>query len=352
MRVLLVSTTFYPSPPPSYGGTEAVVWHLAEELNKMGHKVSVAAPIGSKFSEGIDHIPTVQPLFGQMQEDGAWAGVQAHIIDPGTNRPTEKFDVIHENSFRMYSYNVAKDHPSVKVCATVHWQMHWPSVGAGPPPVSKPNLIALSQAHAMACSALLGVHFEFVHNGIPVEAFPFQKEKGERFLFLGRIARFKGPHEAIRLADKHRLPLDVAGEDRFVSDPQYVHQVMNACRGFARYHGEVPQDKKLELLKNARAVILPYMWAEPFGIVPIEANACGTPAIGLDYSGSAMAEIIQDGVNGFLCKSVDEMGEAAANVGEIEPEECRRVVEERFTARLQAERYVRLYEQILDGKGW
>lgn len=351
MKVMLVSTTFYPSPPPSYGGTEAVVWHLAEELNKLGHKVTVVAPQGSRFSPGIEHLPTVVPVFGQLQEDGAWPMFLPRLVNLQTQQGTREFDVVHENSFRMWAYMAAKDHPEVKVCATVHWQMHWPSIGARPPPVPKPSLICLSKAHAMQTSAVLGVHCEYVHNGVDPAAYPFKKEKGDRFLFLGRIARFKGPHEAIHLADTYRFPLDVAGEDRFVGDPPYVHEVMNACRGMAKYHGEVTNEKKLELLGDARAVILPYIWAEPFGLVPIEANACGTPAIVLDYPGSAMREIVEDGVNGFLCKSIAEMGEATKNVGDIKPEECRRVVEERFTARLMAERYVKLYEKVVAG-GW
>lgn len=632
MKVLIVGTTFYSSPPKSYAGTERVYYDLAVELNKLGHKVAVVAPKGSVFPEGIEHIATVEPVFGQMQEDAAWPMFLPRIVNLDTHVPTKEFDIVHENSFRMWSYMAAKDHPAVKVCATVHWQMHWPMVGARAPPVAKPNLICLSNAHALATSAALGMHVEYVYNGIDVSAFPFQKEKGDRFLFLGRIARFKAPHEAIALAEAHRFPIDVAGEDRFVNDPQYVHAVMGACKGFAKYWGEVSHETKLELLRNAKAVLLPYAWAEPFGIVPIEANACvpagtavttvegeknieevqvgdlvfthrgryepvlrvhkrrspggltsvsggltftdpgvrslyltdnhslltthgwktardvratlengkslrcwafgrggmvrsqgrlaegqgqgmgigddrgadyrdlagrqsrrhpvlapadlrrhgevvgfekesafegvgssreatvpsivaarstlpenqerrrlyssrrlsssdasygghagglgmvfgqsgarlssqlgqsprevaevfgsfrpvpvktrrviggnhtvynltvaqdnsyvaegfvvhncGTPAIGLDYPGSAMKEIIEDGVNGFLVKSFKEMGEATKNVGDIKPEECRRVVEEKFTARIMAENYVRLYERILKDGGW
>lgn len=360
MKVLLESTTFYPSPPPSYGGTEQVVWLLAEELNKLGHKVTVAAPKGSKFSQGIEHLETVTPQFGAMQEDQAWPIVLNRLVDMQTGQPKGEFDVVHCNSFRMWPYMAAKDHPSIKVCATIHWSMHWPMLaqiqqGQVPllPQVPKPNFICLSNAHALHTSALLGVHVEYVHNGVDPEAYPLRKNKGDRYLFLGRIARFKGPHEAIALAEKHRFPLDVAGEDRFVGDPPYVHQVMNACRGMAKYWGEVSQEKKLDLLQNAKAVILPYVWPEPFGIVPLEANACGTPVIGIDYPGSAMREILKDGVNGFLCRTVEEMGEATKNVGDIKPEECRRWVEANFTSRLMGERYVKLYEWVLkEGGGW
>jgi len=351
MKVLLVSTTFYPTPPPGYAGTEAVVGWLSEELNKLGHKVSVVAPIGSRFSEGIEHIPTVQPGIGQMQEDAAWPMWLPRLVDLKTHEPAGEFDIVHDHSFRAWSYMAAKDHPSIKVCMTIHWQMHWPSIGAGRPPVPRPNLICISNAHALMTSSVLGVHCEWVYNGIPVEAFPFQKEKGERFLFLSRIAKFKGPHEAIALAERLRVPLDVVGEDRFVGDPAYVHQVMNACRGMIRYWGEVPHARKIELLRNAKAVVLPLLWQEPFGIVPIEANACGTPVVTLDYPGSSMREIVQDGVNGFLCKSIAEMAEAMKNVGDIKPEECRRVVEEKFSAQKMAGAYVALYERATK-EGW
>lgn len=353
MRVLLESTSFFELPPKSYAGTEAVVYNLAVELNKLGHKVSVAAPIGSTFPAGIEHIQTVQPQFGQMLEDQGWPIVRDQLVNPQTGQVTGKFDIIHCNSFRMWPYMAAKDHPELKTCATVHWTMHWPQVGAGLPPVKNPNLIGISNAHALACSRALGRHFEYVYNGIDIDSYTVKKEKGDRFLFLGRIARFKGPHEAIHLANEYRFPIDVAGEDRFVGDPTYVQQVMDACKtGMGTYLGEISHERKRELLQNAKAVILPYAWPEPFGIVPVEANACGTPAIGLDYDGSAMREIIQDGVNGFLCKSLKEMGEATKNVGDIKPEECRRVVEEKFTARKMTEAYLALYQRILDGKEW
>ena len=360
MRILLVSTTFYESPPKMYAGTEYQVWVLAEELNKLGHKVSVVAPVGSRFSKGIEHIPTVVPQLGNMQEDAVWPNILLpRLVDLKTGEAKGEFDVVHERSFTMWSYMAAKDHPDVKVCATVDWQMHWhllPQVQSGEvsalPPVPHANLIGISNAHSLAVSAALGVPVEYVYNGLPVETFPFQKEKGDRFLYLGRIARFKGPHLAIHLADKLGVPLDVCGEDRFVGDPSYVHQVMNACRRMAVYRGEVRLERKLELLKNAKAVLFPAIWPEPFGLVPIEANACGTPVVALDYPGSAISEIIEDGVNGFLCKTLDEMAAAMKNVGDIKPEECRRVVEEKFTARLMAERYVKLYGRVAAGDGW
>ena len=358
MKVLLVSTTYFATPPPSYAGTEAVVGWLAEELHKQGHQVTVAAPAGSRFSRGIEHLETVTPQFGNMQEDAAWPKIQARLVDPTSGQPTGAFDIVHDHSFRAYSYMVAREHPDVKVTFTMHWQPHWqlPSGEAygivpGPPPVPHPNLIALSRAHAMLSSAVLGVHFEFVYNGIPLDAYPFRKEKGERAMFLGRIAKMKSPHEAVALANKYRFPIDIVGGDRFVDDPGYVQRVMESCRGFARYWGEVPQGRKLDMLSKARAVVLPYQWAEPFGLVPVEANACGTPVVALDVPNSAMSEIVQDGVNGFLCKTVDEMGEAVANVGELKPEECRRVVEEKFTAAKMAARYVELYERAIK-EGW
>ncbi len=357
MKIMLESTTIFPVPPAGYAGTEMVVYNLAIELTKLGHQVSVAAPIGSKFPPGIEHIPTVEPAWDANREDLAWPIVLNRLVQNGV--PTKEFDIVHCHSFRMWPYMAAKDHKDVHVCATIHWQMHWPmlpQIQAGQVPllpiVPKANFIGLSNVHALHISGALGVPVEYVHNGVRLEAYPFKKEKGDRFLFLGRMAPFKGAHIAIDLADKYGFPLDVAGEDRLVGQPQYVLQVSNACNRMARYHGEVPHEKKLELLQNAKAVLCPYIWAEPFGLVPIEANAVGTPAIGLYYPGSALAEIIKDGVNGFLVNSPPEMGEVMKNVGDIKPEECRAFVEEKFTAALQAQRYEALYERVISHGGW
>jgi glycosyltransferase involved in cell wall biosynthesis len=355
LKILLVSTSVFPCPPASYGGTEWIVHLLAEELAKRGHEITVASPSGSHFSDSIRHVDTGPAnLDGGTGEDAAWPKIQPLLLDGG--QPA--FDLVHDHSLRAYSYTVAMERPEVRVAYTMHGLPHWQNPSpealgeiAGPPPVSHPNLIALSHAHAQACSALLGRHFEVAYNGIPMDAYPMKAEKSDRFLFLGRITKGKGAHEAVEIARRLQLPLDVAGGDRFVDDPRYVQDVIAMCRPPIRYWGEVSRARKLELLQNARALLQPLVWSEPFGLTTVEALACGTPVIALDYPGSAIREIVRDGVNGFLCKTIDEMAAAARNAGDIKPEACRRTVEEKFTAAKMAERYESLYARAADG-GW
>jgi len=339
MKVMLISTTIYPSPPKGYAGTEMVLYDLASELNKMGHEVSVASPIGSSFPEGINHIPTVEHGFNFMTEQQAWGKYVDELLHGG-------YDIIHDHSFMLHSYLARRDHPELKVCATLHGQVHFRTL----PPVKKTNLICLSNSHAMQTSAVLGVPVKYVHNGTDITRYEYHEEKQDYFLSLGRIARFKGAHELIQLAEEMGFRLWVMGEDRFVQDPTYVHQVMNMCGRMAKYFGEVSNEAKVNALKNASALLFYALWDEPFGLTPIEANASGTPAI--VTARGALPEIVKHGKTGYICNNREEFKRAIENVDKIKPEDCRRWVERNFTAKRMANDYVKLYEQILAGNEW
>jgi glycosyltransferase involved in cell wall biosynthesis len=239
-------------------------------------------------------------------------------------------------------------HPNAKrlnICSTLHNQVNFTT----PAPVKHMNLIGISSQQSLHASMVLGIPVRYVYNGINLNQYDFNEHKSNRLLFLSRISKFKGAHEAIALAKQLHMPLDVAGEDVFVNDPPYVHSIMSSCTGDVVYHGTVPDAIKKSLLSRARALILPLLWDEPFGLVAIEALASGTPVIALRRG--AMPEILIDGKTGFLCNTIQEMKDAIEKIDDIKPNDCRASAE-RFTIEKMTENYVSMYRDILDGEEW
>jgi glycosyltransferase involved in cell wall biosynthesis len=298
LEIAQISTAVYPLPPENYAGIEAIVNDLSHELARLGHEVTVFAPRGTATPLGDKHynvFETVPP--SNMYKDDI------------SYKCTSQYDIIHDHSHLKYVYT----HPNAKrlnICSTLHNQVNFTT---------------------------------------PLNQYDFNEYKSNRLLFLSRISRFKGAHEAITLAKQLHMPLDVAGEDVFVNDPPYVHSIMSSCTGDVVYHGTVPDAIKKSLLSRARALILPLLWDEPFGLVAIEALASGTPVIALRRG--AMPEILIDGKTGFLCNTIQEMKDAIEKIDDIKPSDCR-VNAERFTIEKMTENYVSMYRDILDGKEW
>jgi glycosyltransferase involved in cell wall biosynthesis len=189
-----------------------------------------------------------------------------------------------------------------------------------------------------------------VHNSIDVESFPFQAEKEDYLLFMGRISPEKAPDLAVEAARRLGMKLVIAAKMAMPWEKQYYKEVLEPLLDdeTARYIGEVDAAQKRELYATARCLLVPLAWEEPFGLVMIEAMACGTPVVA--FHRGAAPELIEHGVNGFLVDDVDGMVEAVRRIGSIDPKNCRRLVEERFSSKALAVRYLEVYEKILAGE--
>ncbi|MHA1833691.1 MAG: glycosyltransferase family 4 protein [Candidatus Baldrarchaeia archaeon] len=341
LKIALISTSVFPVPPKSYGGLERVVYDLAVELIKKGHEVTLFAPKGSKV-DGATIIPTCNPNRNFLDEYKAYQVFKDKL---------KGFDIVHGHTWFGHEYLVKMKNPEIKVCHTHHGEPAWQT----PPPVLYPNLIGISKTHALQLSRHLGVNTRYVYNGIDLNRFKLGEEKKNYMLFFSRITKFKGAHIAIDIAKRTRIPLIVAGGDTFVDDVKYVHRIMAMCDGgLIKYLGEVDFKHALRLLQNARLLLFPTLMNEPFGLVAVEALACGTPVVALNNG--AVGEIIENWVNGFVCKDVDEMIESVITIfngyyKEMKPEKCRKTVE-KFSRENMAENYLKLYKSILDGDEW
>ena len=197
--------------------------------------------------------------------------------------------------------------------------------------------------------------FRTLYNGIDLERYPYQEKKGNRLLFIGRMEPFKGAHLALHVAVALRMPLDFIGKDHDTNQ-EYVKQLkaqIEAAKTAGhdiQYLGEVDHETKLKYLQNAKALLFPALWSEPFGLVPIEAMAVGTPPICM--TAGALPEIVAHGRTGWLAQNVDELINFTVKADQISPAECRKHVEEKFSAEVMASAYLDCWRRILKGEGW
>jgi glycosyltransferase involved in cell wall biosynthesis len=209
-------------------------------------------------------------------------------------------------------------------------------------------------------SARLGVPVRYVHNPIDLNLYPFQAEKGNRYLSLNRIMKEKMIHEFIALIKRTRSYGDVVGLDvgGLITDISYVERVREDCDGYlVRYFGLVNHERKVKLLQNAKATICLAAppstgWMEVFGLAALESAAVGTPVIAMRSGG--LPEIVEDGKTGCVCDTLESVEKAIREdaVSSIKPEDCRKKAEE-FSYKIIAGKYLGLYEEIVNnGRGW
>lgn len=185
-----------------------------------------------------------------------------------------------------------------------------------------------------------------VYNALCTSEYPFRVHKGDRALFLGRIARDKGVHLAIDAARRAGVPLTVAGRCNDPAEQPYIDREIRPRLGQdVRWIGEVDQCTKVGLLAEARCLLFPICWDEPFGMVQIEAMACGTPVVALRRG--AVPEIVQDGVTGYICDHPAQLADAVRSVDRLSPLDCRRRVADRFDATHMTRGYAELYGELV-----
>jgi glycosyltransferase involved in cell wall biosynthesis len=185
-----------------------------------------------------------------------------------------------------------------------------------------------------------------VHHGIPAESLRWPPDATEGYLaFLGRIAPEKGPDIAVRLANEAGLPLRIAAKIPGSQHRFFKNQIEPHVDGTrVRFVGEIADDRKAEFLGKAAALLFPIKWPEPFGLVMIEAMACGTPVIA--FRAGAVCEVVDHGITGFIVESESEALSAIRRIGELDRARVRARFDERFTACRMADDYIRLYRKL------
>lgn len=211
------------------------------------------------------------------------------------------------------------------------------------------NLIAISKFMAGKYAQQFNTHVHFVYNGIDLDAYPYKAVKGDRLIYVGRFTGFKGTHIAIQVAKKLGMGLDLVGGA--YEEPYFSQQVKPHCDGEQIVlHEKASHQEKVTLLQNAKALLFPSNMGEPFGLVAVEANSCGTPVVAL--RDGAIPELVLEEVNGYVCNSMEEMAAMVKQVDKIKPENCRKIVEQNFSRKIMSQKYRDLYRNILVGEEW
>ena len=339
----MLSPPWIPVPPSGYGGIEWVVSLLCDELVARGHDVTLFATGDSKTSADLRYVFDIGPV-AQMHHALPYSmhvgAAYQHIAEEA--RAGRPYDVVHDHTAWL-SLAFAPLIPT-PVVHTLHGAaieeerdfFHFVRNNA--------DFVAISQYQTRTFTRIQIT--DVVPNAVDVESYPFSAEKDDYLLSLGRIARDKAQHLAIEVAKRAGMPLVLAGKIDPGDDRAYFDEMIlpHVDGQNVRFEGEVPDERKRELFARARAFVFPIQWDEPFGLVMIEAMACGTPVVATPYG--AVPEVVTDGVNGFIASSVDDLVEAVKRIDSISPEVCRAVVEQRFAPSVMTDAYEAVYRRV------
>lgn len=333
-----------PIPPKYYGGIERIVYLLLKYLMKLGHKVTLFASDDSRVSCQL--IP-----FGHRRSQSVQVELQnLFTLYYRLIRLRKNFDIIHSFGRLLYLLPLLP-------LNVIKVQSY--ACPINPKKISIANRLANATLNFVTCSNScaqrgLGIgHWVTIYFGVDLEHYNYNPyPHGGYLLFLGRINRIKGVHTAVEVAKATNRQLILAGTVA-PSGPEFEYfkqEIEPQIDGRQiQYIGPVNDYQKNGLLGEASALLFPIEWEEPFGLVMIEALACGTPVIA--FRRGAVPEVVTNGINGFICNSKEEMMLAVDKVHEIDRKQCRRTAETRFSAERVALEYERLYMQLLGYRG-
>ena len=338
MRIAQVAPLYESVPPQNYGGTERVASYLTEELVRQGHDVTLFAS-----GDSVTKARLIAPCPRSLRTDASCVDQLAHhiVMLDEVYRRADDFDVIHFHIDYLH-FPLSRRHRRPHV-TTLHGRLDLPELPAVYRQFPRQPVISISNAQR---KPLATINWQgTVYHGLPLDLHTFHEPPGSYLAFLGRISREKRVDRAIEIARRAGMKLKIAAKiDR--SDREYFKAEIEKLFDdpLVEFLGEIGGKAKDEFLGNAHAVLFPIDWPEPFGLVMIESLACGTPVIA--WPCGSVPEILEDGVTGFLVQSIEEAVRAVGRVPSLSRAHCRRVFEQRFSARRMAEDYLRLYGKL------
>ncbi len=338
MRIAQIAPLHEAVPPKLYGGTERVVSFLTEELVGLGHDVTLFASGDSVTSARLHPVwPRALRLDSSIRDP-----IAPHmLLMEAVYRQAADFDVLHFHmDYWPFSLFSRQKTPFV---TTMHGRLDLPELQPMFETFSKVPIVSISDSQRRPLPQ--ANYVSTVLHGLPENLLTPQSGTQDYLAFLGRIAPEKRPDRAIRIARAACIPLKMAAKvDR--ADQEYFDDIIKPmiAEGGVEMIGEIGDAEKPAFLSGACGLLMPIDWPEPFGLVMIEAMACGTPVIA--FNRGSVPEIVEDGLTGFIVE--DETGAVAAvrRLGSLPRARVRQRFEERFTARRMAEDYLRIYRSL------
>jgi glycosyltransferase involved in cell wall biosynthesis len=339
VKIALIAAPFIAVPPAEYGGTELFVGQLAEGLSKAGVDAVVYAN-GESTVQAERRWLYERSLWPIKQPERGWIRELNHT-SWAIRDALKDCDVIHVQSPQGLAFSHFVDRPFVLTLHGPHedylseYYARYPEV----------QYVCISDAQ---CRKESLPHQRTIYHGIDLSLYQLVENKQQYLSFIGRIAPIKGTHLAIDVAHRTGIPLKIAGEVQPTFREYFESKIRPKIDGkLVEYIGPADLQAKNELLGNSMAMLFPIQWNEPFGLVMVEAMACGTPVIALP--GGSVPEVVVEGVSGHVCRSIREMTRCIRDL-HIKPADVRRYVEDNFSVEVMVQKYINLYQEILQNR--
>jgi glycosyltransferase involved in cell wall biosynthesis len=341
MRIAEIAPPWIQVPPEGYGGIELVVDLLARGFQARGHEVTLFAPEGSRSTA---EVVSPLPAPGSSAIGDRWHEAYHSI---SAYQRAEEFDLIHDHTFVGPALAQMRSSEPTAV-HTLHGPWDDESSAYYGLLDERVHLVAISETQRRGNPDIR--YAATIANGIDIERYPLNEGNRENFLvYIGRANEDKAPEVAVELAHRAGLPLKLVVKHAEPAEQRYwEEEVLPRLSADDEALDEIGHEEKVELLQRGRAFIFPIRWEEPFGLVMVEALACGMPVVATPCG--AAREIVADGLTGFLRPELDDLVTCIERAGTISPLACRARVEEHFSADTMVDRYLHLFHALLDDR--
>jgi glycosyltransferase involved in cell wall biosynthesis len=342
MKIAQVAPLTEAVPPKWYGGTERVVAYLTDALVELGHEVTLFASGDSRTKGQLAPIwPRALRLDPEVKDYFAPVFMELEMVA----RRAHEFDVIHAH-LDYFGYPLLRQLDVASV-TTLHGRLDLPELPALYGVYGDVPVVSISESqrqplpHANYVATIL--------HGLPKDLLAQGPGKGGYLAFLGRISPEKAPDAAIRIAARAGIPLKIAAKVDKVDEEYFKNTIEPLLSmGDVEFIGEIGESQKSEFLGNAAGLLFPIAWREPFGLVMIEAMACGTPVVA--FENGSVPEVLENGVTGFIVRNEDEAVAATGNIGSLSRDRIRAEFDRRFTAQHMAQNYLKLYSHLIKSR--
>jgi glycosyltransferase involved in cell wall biosynthesis len=342
MKIAQVAPLYESVPPKFYGGTERVVSYLTEELVRQGHEVTLFAS-----GDSVTRANLVPAWHRALRLDKRCIDHFAHhvLLMEKVFQVASDFDIIHWH-IDYFHFPLSRRHPYPQL-TTLHGRLDLPDLVPLYKEFTEMPVVSISDAQR---TPLPWANWQAtVYHGYPIDTYRFAESPGEYLAFLGRICPEKRVDTAIAIAKEVGMPLKIAAKVDKVDEVYFADQIKPLLdHPLVDYVGEIGEGEKSDFLGGAAALLFPIDWPEPFGLVMIEAMACGTPVIARNRG--SVPEVLEQGVTGFICDGVEDSVLAVKRLDTLSRKRCREVFESRFTVTRMAEDYMKLYERAISDR--
>src|SRR3989304_8634051 len=347
MKILVVTPPFITLPAAGHGGTERIAEGMINEFLRRGHEVTLLG--AGKNKTEAKYIQVFPKTISEQKFDSAFVEQSRPLrIETAYIAKVMKYLVDHDGEFKVVFNHMRGNFlmlPLANFLKTpIISTLHLPLFDEVVDVLSQfeiTNMVTISNAQRKPAKGKVNF-LATIYNGLNLEELPFNESPKNYFFYMGAIGEHKSPHLAVEACKLAHVNLTLAGGK--IREPYFSQKVKPLIDNKKiKFVGEVQGVQRVELLKNAKGLLMPITWEEPFGLVMIEAMACGTPVIGFNHG--AMSEVVSDGKTGFVVQDIQGMVRAIGKLSQISRQACRELVKEKFTYQKMVDEYLNAYEK-------